>query len=124
MAKNKINCYQNQVPEMHEPFKIQEHWRTKFKFYNECYTCSEQEETALHHINSLWSIKNKDMYKATRIEINSIQILVCPFCHNDITNGKYTDSKSLTEFYYEFLTKLKKNDNWKKQFKLNCRNGD
>ena len=106
MAKNKTNYYQNQVPEMYDPFKIQEHWRTKFKFYNECCICGEQEEIALHHINSLRSIKNKDRYEAIRMQINRVQIPVCSSCHNDITNGKYSDPKSPIEFYNEFLAKL------------------
>jgi retron-type reverse transcriptase len=106
MAKNKTNCYQNQVPEMHDPFRIQEHWRTKFKFYNECCICGEQEEIALHHINNVRSIKNKDRYEAIRMQINRVQIPVCSSCHNDITNGKYSDPKSPIEFYNEFLAKL------------------
>lgn len=106
MAKNKTNYYKNQVPEMHNPFRIQERWHTKFKFYNECCICGEQEEIALHHINSIRSIKNRDRYEAIRMQINRVKIPVCSSCHNDITNGKYSDPKSFIEFYNEFLAKL------------------
>ena len=93
---------------MHDPFKIQEHWRTKFKFSKECCIRSEQEEIALHHINSLRYIKNKDKYEAIIVEINCAQIPVCLSCHNDIRNGKYSYSKSPIKFYNKFLAKLKK----------------
>jgi hypothetical protein len=48
------------VPEYKDPFRIEEHWRAKFKMYNECCICGAIEEIALHHINSFRSIKNVD----------------------------------------------------------------
>lgn len=35
------------IPTSSDPFRIQEHWRTKFKFYNECCICGETQEVAL-----------------------------------------------------------------------------
>jgi len=75
MTKDKIH-FKNKTPELYNPFRIQEHWRTKFKFYNKCCICGEQETITLHHINSLRSIKNVDRYKAIRMQIKRIQIPV------------------------------------------------
>ena len=96
------------IPVPSDPFRIQEHWRTKFKFYNECCICGETEGIALHHINSLGSIKTKkrDDFEYIRSQTNRIQIPVCNSCHNDITSGKYNNEKTPIEFYNEFLAKL------------------
>lgn len=96
------------IPVPSDPFRIQEHWRTKFKFYNECCICGETKGIALHHLNSLGSIKTKkrDDFEYIRSQTNRIQIPVCNSCHNDITSGKYNDEKTPTEFYNEFLAKL------------------
>jgi len=91
-----------------DPFHIVEHWRTKFKFYNECCICGSTESIELYHINSLKSIKNKekDHGKVIRSQINRIQIPVCRPCHEDITHGRYNNPKKPIEFYNEFLAKL------------------
>lgn len=92
LRKQNQTHFDNRVPEMFDPFRIQEHWRTKFKFYNECCICGYQEEITLHHLNSLQSIKtNVDKYERIRMQINRIQIPVCKNCHLDITHGKYSD---------------------------------
>ena len=97
-----------ETPMDHDPFHIVEHWRTKFKFYNECCICGSTESIELHHINSLRSIKNKekDVNKVIRSQINRIQIPVCRCCHEDITHGRYNKPKKPIEFYNEFLAKL------------------
>ena len=97
-----------QKPIENDPFHIVEHWRTKFKFYNECCICGSTESIELHHTNSLKSTKNKekDHGKVIRSQINRIQIPVCKPCHEDTTHGRYNNSKKLVEFYNEFLTKL------------------
>ena len=97
-----------QKPIENDPFHIVEHWRTKFKFYNECCICGSTESIELHHINSLKSIKNKekDHGKVIRSQINRIQIPVCRPCHEDITHGRYNNPKKPIEFYNEFLAKL------------------
>lgn len=91
-----------------DPFRIQEHWRTKFKLYNECCMCGETEGIALHHINSLGSIKTKkrDDFEYIRSQTNRVQIPVCTNCHNDITYGRYNNPKKPIEFFNEFLAKL------------------
>ena len=96
------------VSEEFDPFRIQEHWRTKLKFFNECCICGATEGINLHHINSLGSIKKpkRDRYEAIRSQVNRIQIPVCNNCHNNITYGKYHDPKTHIEFYNEFLAKL------------------
>jgi group II intron reverse transcriptase/maturase len=98
----------NHMPADFDPFRIQEHWRTKLKFYNECCICGATEGIALHHNNSLGSIKEpkRDRYEAIRSQIKRIQIPVCNNCHNDITYGKYNNPKIPIEFYNEFLAKL------------------
>jgi hypothetical protein len=47
------------IPMDHDPFRIKEFWRTKFKLYNECCICGETEGIAYHHINSLAAINRK-----------------------------------------------------------------
>jgi group II intron reverse transcriptase/maturase len=107
LRKTKKNNQTNPSPN-HDPFRIHEHWRTKFKFYNECCICGETEEIALHHINSLRKIKEgkRDRFETIRSQINRIQIPVCNKCHKEITYGKYNDRKSPIEFYNEFIAKL------------------
>lgn len=90
-----------------DPFRIREHWRTKFKVYNECCICGATKNIQLHHINSIASLKKKkDNAAAIRSQINRLQIPVCHSCHKDITHGKYSNSKKPIEFYNEFLAKL------------------
>jgi group II intron reverse transcriptase/maturase len=93
--------------ELVDPFKIQQFWRTKFKIYNECCICGETNNIALHHMNSLRSIKpqKREKYAYIRSQLNRIQIPVCKICHLDITNGKY-DKKKPIDFYNEFIAKL------------------
>lgn len=100
--------YLRTIPVPLDPFRTQEHWRTRFKFYNECCICGETEGIALHHINSLGSIKEKkrDDFEYIRSQINRTQIPVCNGCHNKITSGKYNNEKTPIEFYKEFLAKL------------------
>lgn len=96
------------LPAEFDPFRIEEHWRTKLKFFNECCICGATEGIALHHINSLASRResSRDRYEAIRSQIKRIQIPVCNNCHNDITYGKYNNPKQPIEFYNEFLAKL------------------
>jgi len=94
------------VPVNQDPFRIQEHWRTKFKIYNECCICGATDMIALHHINSISSLKGKDRYENIRATINRLQIPVCKKCHEDITYGRYNNPKKPIEFYNEFLAKL------------------
>lgn len=61
---------------------------------------------ALHHINSISSLKGKDRYENIRATINRLQIPVCKKCHEDITYGRYNNPKKPIEFYNEFLAKL------------------
>lgn len=105
--QKKLNSFERTLIE-NDPFHIVEHWRTKFKFYNECSICGSAESIELHHINSLRSIKNKekDPNKVIRSQINRIQIPVCKSCHEDITHGRYNKPKKPIEFYNEFLVKL------------------
>lgn len=91
-----------------DPFRIREHWRTKFKIYQECCICGSEENIALHHINSLRNLKNKnnDKHQVIRSQINRMQLPVCHSCHMDITHGRYNDPKTPVEFYNEFIAKL------------------
>ena len=70
--------------------------------------CWETEGIALHHINSLGSIKTKkrDDFEYIRSQTNRVQIPVCTNCHNDITYGRYNNPKRPIEFFNEFLAKL------------------
>ena len=68
--------------------------------------CGATDEIALHHLNSVKSIKNKDKFEAIRSQINKVQILICPKCHQDQTYGRYNNSKKPIEFFNEFLAKL------------------
>ena len=88
-----------------DPFKIQQFVRTKFKQYLYCCICGSEDRVALHHINSLRSIKTHDKYEYIRSQVNRIQIPVCFTCHLDITHGRY-DKKSPIEFFDEFVAKL------------------
>ena len=104
--KSKKKIY---VVEYQDPFRIQEHWRTKFKMYNECCICGSEGPIALHHINSLRSINSKnqkDRYENIRSQINRLQIPVCTPCHHKITQGEYNNLKTPIEFFNEFLAKL------------------
>lgn len=91
-----------------DPFRTQEHLRTKMKVYNECCICGEIDDISLHHINSLRSVKKqkRDRYEHIRSQVNRLQIPVCYNCHQEITHGKYNDPKTPIEFYNEFLAKL------------------
>lgn len=89
-----------------DPFRIQEHWRTKFKMYNECFICGETSGIALHHNNSVSSIKGKDKFVHIRMTINRLQMPICDKCHNEITWGKFNNPKKPIEFFNEFLAKL------------------
>lgn len=40
-----------------DPFAIQSSWRTKFKVYQHCCQCGSTDSIAMHHINSVKSIK-------------------------------------------------------------------
>jgi group II intron reverse transcriptase/maturase len=94
------------IPVDQDPFRIVEHWRTKFKIYNECCIYKATDPIALHHINSISSLKNRDKYENIRAIINRLQIPVCKKCHDDITHGRYNNPKTPIEFYNEFLAKL------------------
>lgn len=94
------------VPINQDPFRIQEHWRTKFKIYNECCICGATDMIALHHINNISSLKNRDKYENIRATINRLQIPVCKKCHEEITHGRYNNPKTPIKFYNEFLAKL------------------
>jgi len=61
---------------------------------------------ALHHINSISSLKGRDRYENIRTTINRLQIPVCKKCHEDITHGRYNNPKKPIEFYNEFLATL------------------
>lgn len=92
-----------------DPFRIQEHWRTKAKLYHECCICGETEKIELHHINSLGALRkkgSKDKFEQIRSQINRLQIPICRACHIDITHGKYNRAKKPIEFYNEFLARL------------------
>jgi hypothetical protein len=92
-----------------DPFRIQEHWRTKLKLHHECCICGETERIELHHINSLGALRKKgreDKFDQIRSQINRLQIPVCRSCHLDITHGKYNNAKKPIEFYNEFLARL------------------
>lgn len=106
LRKTKIN--RKYPSETFDSFRIQEYWRTKFKMFNECCICGESEEIALHHLNSVRSIKRgkRDRFETIRSQVNRIQIPVCNKCHQDITYGKYNDPKTPITFYNEFLAKL------------------
>lgn len=93
--------------DIYDPFHIQRHWRTKFKFYQDCCICGYDKHIDLHHLNSLASIplRKRDKYEYIRSQLNRIQIPVCKKCHLLITNGKY-DKKSPIEFYNEYVAKL------------------
>lgn len=89
-----------------DPFYIRNYWRTAFKLYSECCICGSNEDTILHHINSIKKIKtSKDKFGYIRSQINRLQIPVCPNCHLKITNGTYNENSPI-EFYNEFLAKL------------------
>jgi group II intron reverse transcriptase/maturase len=94
------------VPIDQDPFRIAKHWRTKFKIYNKCCICGTTDTIALHHINSVSSLKNRDKYENIRATINRFQIPVCKKCHEDIAHGRYDNPKTPIEFYDEFLAKL------------------
>lgn len=99
--------FTNKVAEGSDPFRIHEHWRTKFKVFNECCICGSMDNVQLHHINSIASMKKKkDNAAAIRSQLNRLQIPVCHPCHKDITHGKYSDPKKPIQFYNEFLAKL------------------
>ena len=104
----KIAINRKRPLETYDPFRIQEHWRTKFKMYSECCICGETEGIALHHLNSIRSIKKgrRDKFETIRSQVNRIQIPVCNKCHQDITYGKYNDPRTPITFYNEFLAKL------------------
>jgi hypothetical protein len=106
IKRKKQDNIENFTPIDRDPFRIQEHWRTKFKIYNECCMCGETDSISLHHLNSIRSIKNKDKFEAIRSQIKRIQIPVCHKCHQEITHGRYNDQKTPIEFYNEFLAKL------------------
>ena len=88
-----------------DPFKIQQFVRTKFKQYFYCCICGSEDRVALHHINSLRSIKTRDKYEYIRSQVNRIQIPVCFACHLDITHSRY-DKKNPIQFFDEFIAKL------------------
>lgn len=92
----------------YDPFKIHNYWRTKAKIYNNCCICGSDDRVALHHINSLRSIKpqKRDRYEYIRSQINRIQIPVCFPCHLDITHGKYDKDTTPIQFYDKFLATL------------------
>jgi nicotine oxidoreductase len=105
----KLNPNINDSVYANDPFRIRPYWRTKAKIYNECCLCGSTEQIALHHINSVKNLKKtkkKDPHQAIRSTLNRLQIPVCAKCHNDITHGKYNDSKKPIEFFNEFLAKL------------------
>ena len=106
LRKIKINRKDSSVE--FDPFRIKEFWRTKIKLYNECCICGETEEIALHHLNSISSIKDKkkDRFEKIRSQIHRLQIPVCKVCHLEITHGKYNNPKKPIEFYNEFIAKL------------------
>lgn len=91
----------------YDPFKTTTRFRTKFKIYFCCCICLSEREVALHHINSIRSIKDKkrDQFQYFRSILNRVQIPVCRNCHKDITYGRYSD-KSPVEFYDEFLARF------------------
>ena len=68
--------------------------------------CGSTDEVALHHINSLGKIKNKDRFETVQSQIKRIQIPVCKLCHDEQTYGRYNNPKNPIEFYNEFLAKL------------------
>lgn len=107
MKKTKKEKGLNMLANEYDPFRIIEHWRTKFKVFGECCICGSTDNIELHHINSISSLKNKkDKAAAIRSQLNRLQIPVCKSCHNKITHGRYKDEKSPIDFYNEFLAKL------------------
>lgn len=94
------------VQESKDPFRVEEHWRAKFKTYNECCICGAIEKIALHHTNSVCSTKNVCRHSIARAQIHRLQIPVCGKCHLEIAHGKYNNIRFPVEFYGEFLAKL------------------
>lgn len=103
----KSKPFKNKASETADPFWIHEHWRIKFKVYNECCICGSMNNIQLHHINSIASMKKKkDNAAAIRSQLNRLQIPVCHPCHKEITHGKCSDPKKPIQFYNEFIAKL------------------
>lgn len=99
--------YKKQMITDHDPFYIINFWRTKLKIYQECCICGETEGIALHHLNSIRSIKSdKDKFSYLRSQSSRLQIPVCKNCHHDITHGKYSDSTKPIEYYNKFILTL------------------
>lgn len=96
-----------------DPFYIQTFWRTKFKIYQECCICGKTEDIAMHHLNSVKSLKTQvdkhrkrsDSFGFIRNQLQRCQIPVCKKCHEDITYGRYNLKQPIT-YYNEFLAKL------------------
>ena len=96
----------NFVPEYQDPFRIHEHWRTKFKVYQECCKCGSTDSIALHHTKSLRSKPTKEGFVSVESQVNRLQIPLCGPCHLEITHGRYNNPTKPIEFFNEFLAKL------------------
>lgn len=90
-----------------DPFYTTTNWRTKWKLFTYCCICNSSEDIAMHHINSLRSIKDreKDKNAYIRKSLNRLQIPVCRSCHNDITSGRYSGTSPIV-FYNIAVAKL------------------
>ena len=99
--------YKHKASDDFDPFKIEYHWRTKFKIFAECCICGNKKGIALHHINSLRKIPKEKRISTQyiRSQINRLQIPVCYKCHQDITYGKYNQQNPMI-FFNEFIAKL------------------
>jgi len=78
----------------YDPFKIEQYWRTKMKTLFYCSICGSKDRIALHHTNSLRSIKpnKRDNFEYIRSRLNRLQVHVCFECHKKITNGTFNNA--------------------------------
>ena len=58
-----------------------------------CSICGSKDRIALHHMNSLRSIKSnkRDKFEYIRSRLNRFQVHVCFECHKKITNGTFNN---------------------------------
>lgn len=105
VKKNKSSSKRNIVVDF-DPFHTTTYWRTKYKFFAECCICGSTKNIEMHHLNSLGKLKrSQDKLAFIRSSLNRIQIPVCRSCHNDITNGIYSEEKPV-KYYNEYLARL------------------
>jgi group II intron reverse transcriptase/maturase len=92
LAKNPEKKYLNIRPSIFDPFRLADHWRTKFKMYVECCLCGERENVSFFRTRITRDTAAKpNKFKSVMKRYNRLQVPICVSCNKLIVQDKYDE---------------------------------